>query len=39
VGLQGPGDQRPEILPDRMVWHPEGATEPLTFEIREIVGE
>jgi Uma2 family endonuclease len=28
-----PDDERPEILSDRIVWHPEGATQPLTIEL------
>ena len=28
-----PDDERPEILAERVTWHPEGATEPLTIEL------
>jgi len=28
-----PNDDRPEIIVDTLVWHPEGASEPFTFEL------
>lgn len=32
-------DARPEILADVLVWHPEGASEPLTVDIERLLGE
>lgn len=29
------GDERPEILTDRLVWHPSGAAQPLSIELDE----
>jgi len=29
------GDERPEILPDRLAWHPNGAAEPLHIALDE----
>jgi len=34
-----PGDERPEILSERISWQPEGAAEPLTIELPEFWGE
>ena len=34
-----PGDERPEILSERISWQPEGAGEPLTIELPEFWGE
>jgi Uma2 family endonuclease len=34
-----PDDERPEVLTDSVEWHAAGATQPLGFEIREIVEE
>lgn len=31
-----PGDERPEILTDELVWSPEGATHPLTINLPEL---
>jgi Uma2 family endonuclease len=31
-----PDDQRPEILSDRITWHPEGATEPLAIDLQSL---
>jgi Uma2 family endonuclease len=31
----GPGDARPEILTERLEWHPPNATEPFTLSIPE----
>ena len=28
-----PDDERPELLADRLVWHPAGATEPFTVDL------
>jgi len=28
-----PDDERPEILADRLIWHPEGAVEPLDVDV------
>jgi Uma2 family endonuclease len=34
-----PGDERPEVLSEQIVWHPAGAAHPLTIEISEIIDE
>jgi Uma2 family endonuclease len=34
-----PGDERPEMLTEHIVWHPGGAAERLTIEISEIIDE
>jgi Uma2 family endonuclease len=31
-----PNDERPEILPERTTWHPEGATESLTIDLPQL---
>lgn len=31
-----PGDERPEILRQQLVWHPAGATSPLVIELAEL---
>jgi Uma2 family endonuclease len=32
-----PGDERPEVLADRVEWWPEGAAKPLAFDIMDVV--
>ena len=34
-----PKDSRPEILADRIAWHPEGAIEPMTIELGQFWDE
>ena len=34
-----PGDERPEVLTEQIVWRPDDGAEPLTIEISEIVDE
>jgi Uma2 family endonuclease len=34
-----PGDVRPEVLIEQIVWHPAGAAQPLTIAIAEIIDE
>lgn len=31
-----PADERPEILDDRLLWHPDGASEPLVIALAEL---
>ena len=34
-----PDDARPEICDERLTWHPEGATEPLTIDLSALFVE
>ena len=34
-----PGDERPEILSDALVWHPAGAPEPLVIDLPKLFAE
>lgn len=34
-----PGDERPEILSDALVWHPAGAGEPLVIDLPNLFAE
>jgi len=34
-----PGDERPEIVSERIEWAPEGAADPMTIELAELWGE
>ena len=34
-----PGDERPEILTDSIVWQPDGAAEPLTLDLPALFAE
>jgi Uma2 family endonuclease len=34
-----PNEERPEILTDRIEWHPEGASEPLVIDLLELFAE
>lgn len=34
-----PGDERPEILTDTLVWHPAGAPEPLVIDLPKLFAE
>jgi Uma2 family endonuclease len=34
-----PGDERPEILSETLVWHPVSEIEPLTIDLRELFEE